>query len=220
MYNALRMSGFIKLPSKRTLTDYTHYFQSKPGFQNEVNTLMLREEVEKASIPPERQFVGLLVDEMKVKEGLIYNKVNGEIVGFVGLGDINQQLLELEQGGVHPPIANHVLVLMVCGLFFKLNFPYAHFGTDGISGELLYLIVWEAVRQLESCGLFVLSVTADVASPNKKFFHMHYNKDDPTTFSYKAWNPYSKDNNWLYFIADPPHLIKTTISLISFWHPL
>ena len=33
-YHALRSSGFIKLPSERTLRDYTHYFENKPGFQD------------------------------------------------------------------------------------------------------------------------------------------------------------------------------------------
>ena len=36
-YHALRTSGFIKLPSERTLRDYTHLFVNKPGFQDEVN---------------------------------------------------------------------------------------------------------------------------------------------------------------------------------------
>ena len=36
-YHALRSSGFLKLPSERTLRDYTHYFQNKAGFQDEVN---------------------------------------------------------------------------------------------------------------------------------------------------------------------------------------
>ena len=30
-YHSLRTSGFIKLPSERTLRDYTHFFRSKPG---------------------------------------------------------------------------------------------------------------------------------------------------------------------------------------------
>lgn len=42
-YNIMRDSGFITLPSRRTLRDYTHYFKSKPGFQCEVDSF-LREE--------------------------------------------------------------------------------------------------------------------------------------------------------------------------------
>ena len=34
-YNIIRESGVIVLPSKRTLKDYTHWFRSDIGFQNE-----------------------------------------------------------------------------------------------------------------------------------------------------------------------------------------
>ena len=163
-YHALRTSGFITLPSDRTLRDYTHYFQSKPGFQDDVN-IMLQDEVQKASIPQRRRYFGLLIDEMKIKENLVYNKVSGEIVGFVNIGDINQQLLNLEQDKGHPPVAKYVFVLMVRGLLFHLKCPYAHFATENTSGELMFPIIWEAIRQLESCGMKVLFVTADGAGP-------------------------------------------------------
>ena len=45
---------------------------------------------------------------------------------------------------IHPPIANHVLTIMVRGLLFKLEFPYADFGT-GVTMDVLYPIVWEAI---------------------------------------------------------------------------
>ena len=207
-YHALRSSGFVKLPSERTLRDYTHYFQNKPGFQDEVNQQLL-EEVEKMKLPDGRKYVGLLVDEMKVEEGLVYNKTTGEIVGFTSLGDINEQLQRLEQGGEHPPVAKYILVLMVRGIMFKLEFPYAHFGTRGVTAELLHPIVWEAIRRLEASELKVIFITADGASVNRKFFRMHYDKNDPNSFAYKTLNPYSTDNRWIYFIADPPHLMKT-----------
>ncbi len=60
---------------------------------------------------------------MKVKEGLVFNKYSGEIVGFTHLGDINDDLVRLEQEGVHPTVAKQVLVVMVCGIMFKLDFP-------------------------------------------------------------------------------------------------
>ena len=42
-YHATRTARFIKLPSERTMRDYTHYFKSKVGFQLEV-TLQLENE--------------------------------------------------------------------------------------------------------------------------------------------------------------------------------
>ena len=143
-YNAMRTSGFLKLPSERTLRDYVHYFSSKPGFQNEVHQQLL-EEAKIESLPEDKRFVCLILDEMKIKEGLVYNKHSGDLIGFTHLGDINNDLMKLERGDERPPIANHVLTIMVRGLLFKLEFPYAHFGTEGVTADFLYPIVWEAI---------------------------------------------------------------------------
>ncbi len=92
-YYALRTSGFIKLPSERTLFDYTHYFANAVGF-DQVNK-QLCDEISKMSIPESRMFVSVILDKMKIKEGLVYNKHSGEIVGFTSLGDINDDLVQV-----------------------------------------------------------------------------------------------------------------------------
>lgn len=42
-YNALRTSGFMKLPSERTLCDYTHYVKSRSGFQDDIDADLAHE---------------------------------------------------------------------------------------------------------------------------------------------------------------------------------
>jgi len=211
-YHALRSTGFIKLPSERTLFDYTHYCTNKVGFQEEVNQQLV-EEVERLSLPDSRKFVSLLIDEMKIKEGLVYNKHSGEIVGFTSLGDINNDLLRLEQDSLEqdsgqPEVAKQLLTIMVRGILFHLNFPYAHFASIGATGDVLFPLIWEAVYRLECSEIKVLCITADGASTNRKFFRMHYDSNDPASL-YKAKNPYALDDRSIYFVADPPHLIKT-----------
>ena len=114
----------------------------------------------------------------------------------------------LQDQDCQPTVASHLLVLLVRGIFIKLNFPYAHFATDGVTADLLFPIVWEAVRQIECIGLKVIFVTADGASPNRKFFRMH--KSSGPAITYKTRNRYAEDERYLYFFADPPHLVKTT----------
>lgn len=41
-YHALRTSGFLKLPSERTLCNYTHFVKTRPGFQAEVDSMLVR----------------------------------------------------------------------------------------------------------------------------------------------------------------------------------
>lgn len=67
----------------------------------------------------------LVMDEVHIKEDLVYDKHEGSLMGFVNLGSINNHLLRFEaairdnrDGMNHPrPLANSMLVLMVRGLF-------------------------------------------------------------------------------------------------------
>ena len=150
-------------------------------------------------------------EEMKVKENLIYNKFTGEIVGFTSLGSVNDELQQLDTActleNKHPQLASHLLVLMVRGIFFKLNFPYAHFGSTDISGDILFPIMWEAIRQIEGLGLKVISIVGDGASPNRKFFRMH-SSSQSTELVYKTLNVYAPEKRWIY-------LMKTTRNCLA-----
>ena len=99
-----------------------------------------------------------------------------------------------------------MLLFMVRGMFSSLEFPYAQFSTKGATADVLFPIVWEAVR-LESSGLKVIAFNCDGASANRKFFKMHGKGKE---LVYKTKNPYSDDNRDIYFYCDVPHLIKTT----------
>ena len=89
-----------------------------------------------------------------------------------------------------------------------------HFAAENITADLLQPIVWEAVRQIESIGLKVIFVTADGASPNRRFFRMQQGGEPAP--AYRARNVYSNSGDrWIYLISDPPHLIKTTRNCLS-----
>ena len=66
------------------------------------------------------RYLVLIFDEIKIKEGLVYHKHTGQVVGFVHLGEVNNDLETLERrvNGVadEPTIATHMLSLMVRGI--------------------------------------------------------------------------------------------------------
>eukprot|EP00731_Ephydatia_muelleri_P004426 Em0002g602a len=101
-YELLRQSGCIKLPSQRTLQDYTHYVQSC---------------LESA----------------------------------------------LTDGNTASSQAKTMFVLMIRGLFTKLQFPYAQFLCCALKGDQLYDYFWEAVGRVVNCGLKVLSESVSKA---------------------------------------------------------
>ena len=157
--------------------------------------------------------VALVLDEMKIKEDLVYDKHSANIIGYVNLGNTEQQLLSLEQEdkvGVSQ-VATHMLQFMVHGICMNLDYPVAHFATNNLSSEQMYPIVWDVVSQLEAIGLKVMVITADGASPNRKFFHMHREPSGSNVANgviFKTTNIYAPER-CIYFMSDVPHLIKT-----------
>ena len=88
-----------------------------------------------ASCPEREKYTILLLDEMHVREDLVYDKHTGELVGFASLGDINQHLLAFEQSlsdsNSHDrPLAKTMMVFMVQGLspscIFRMCSSHAH----------------------------------------------------------------------------------------------
>ncbi len=122
------------------------------------------------------------------------------MVGFTKIGDLNDQFEQLERGDMeHPAVANHILGVMVRGVFSSLRFPYAHFPTTDTTGVKLYLVIWEAID---------VGLTADGASPNRKLLNMH--STSTNDICYKTVNPYTNEDRYIYFFSDVPHLMKTT----------
>lgn len=125
-YHAMRSSGFVTLPSERTLRDYSNLFQSKAGFQHEVNKQLMKEAKLDECDDLQRHVV-LVFDEMKIKEDLVYNKNSGEVIGFVNMGNVSDQLSELEEAckaekPEHPKVANRCLCSWSEGFSNTWNF--------------------------------------------------------------------------------------------------
>ena len=127
------------------------------------------------SLEEHQKYVAVVFDEMKIKEGIVYDKNECKIVGFVDLGAVNNTLMSFEQtvNEDTTSVATQILVFMVRGLFIKLSFPYAQYPTHGITADYLFPIAWEVVKHLECADFKVISLTGDKASPNRKFICMH-----------------------------------------------
>ena len=204
-YHSLRSSGFIRLPSERTLRDYSHVFKVKCGFQSKVDKMLL-EEASKHGLLEWKKFIVILIDEMKLRESLVYDKHHHNVIGFVHLSDVENQLSESNISD--NSVATHLLCLMVRGVFTGLHFPYAHFATAEVTGSSLFFMVWEAIERLERLGFKVIAVTGDGASTNRKLFNIHsVSKDD---VCHRVKNPYTTEERYIHFFSDIPHLIKTT----------
>ena len=215
-YELLRSSGCIKLPSQATLRDYTHHIPAKIGFSAEVDQHL----VDVAFLSNDlNRYVILVMDEVHIKHDLVYDKHQGCLVGFVDLGNTNNQLIEFEKALAaekpQPTLASTMLVFMVRGLLCKLNYPYVQFPCHDVSGSMMFDPMWEAIARLEKLGFRVLGLTCDGASPNRRLWKLHSSSNDELI--YKVPNVFADDKRDLYFISDPPHLLKTIRN--SFYNP-
>ena len=109
------------------MRDYTHYIPAKVGFSPEVDKQL----IDMIDFTQEANtYVSMVIDEVHIKEDLVYDKHEGLLIGFANLGDISNHLLSFERSLADEPeqmpaIASSMLVIMMRGLTSKLNFPYA-----------------------------------------------------------------------------------------------
>ena len=212
-YKTLQSSGCFSLPSQPILRDYSHCIKASAGFSDEVDMqLMCAPEV--ANAKEWQKIVILLLDEMHIRDDLVYDKHTGALLGFCNLGDINTHLTAFEQSlstdRTDESLATTMLVIMVRGLFTKLQYPYAQFPARNLTGHELFDLFWESVFRLERCGLKVVGVTFDGAKPNLRFVALHRPANQKASSFYKVSNPYAVDGREIFFFSDPPHLVKTT----------
>ena len=91
VYKMVRKTGVFHLPSGRTMRDYTHFAPAMCGFNTSSDQQLLDAASQTKPHHLSKQVV-LLVDEMYVKEGLVFDKTSGALVGYIDLGDINGYL--------------------------------------------------------------------------------------------------------------------------------
>ena len=78
----------MHLPSERTLWDYV---KARSGFQDDIDEDLKRE----ANVGEWKKHIVVLIDEMEITENLVYDKHETKIIGFVDIGDTNNQLSQL-----------------------------------------------------------------------------------------------------------------------------
>ena len=210
-YDAIRYdeksgTGFVILPSRRRLRDYKNYIRPERGF----NSKIINELATKIKdFGDSEKYVVILLDEIKIQENLVWDKHTGELVGFVDLGDVDLNYATLQKTN---EIATHILSFMVRSIVNPFKFSLANFATTCVTSGQIFPLFWKAVGILEHLGLKVMAVTCDGASSNRKFFEMHFEMStelNTSDVTYRIINDFADELRYIYFICDPPHLIKT-----------
>ena len=134
----LRESGCLRLPSQRTLRDYTYHIKAATGYSDEVDEMLMKT-AKIDELEDYQKCVLILMDEMHVKDGLVYNKHSGRVIGFADLGDLNNHMTEFERAlsdeHQRTSLATSMLLLMVKGILSSLEFAYAQFPCSKLTGS-------------------------------------------------------------------------------------
>lgn len=199
LYEDIRNSGGFKLPSGRLLSDYKNFCAPESGWQTQ-NLEQMRTQFKKMKPPKHARLGAMVFDEVKIKEGLVFDCKNWELIGFTDLqGD---ELTDEKTTKPADNLATHVLQIFFRSLFFKFDYPCAFFLTKETTALQLNRIFWLGVSMLHTYEFEILLCCCDGASSNRSFISM--NIEDTTSSS--CQNRFS--GMPIFFFSDPPHLIK------------
>ncbi|KAK3924845.1 Transposable element P transposase [Frankliniella fusca] len=209
----LRDSQIMYLPSDRRLYDYSHFIDPQEGVQGEIIQQVL-EKIKSHGSEEHYCYVNLMCDEMHIRSGLVTKKSTGELIGYTNLSyvdaDLKKLQCDLENKTFKPQLAKTVLVYLAQGVTStKLKDVVAIYSTDDLSATQLYDRSWEVIYCLEDAGIKVLCFTCDGASVNRKFINMHCKVDSSSEQIFCTTNLAAGDGRLIYFVVDPPHLVKT-----------
>ena len=195
VYEDMRQGGFLRLPTGRTLSDYKNFDIPTSGWHMS-NINALKDRFKKLKLPDKAAVGGLFFDELKIKEGLVWNQSTWELIGYVDI-DESENIKESKDR-----LATHILQFFYKSLFHNFEYPVAFFLTKGICKDTLNRIFWVGVSMLEIVEINIILACCDGASENRAF--INYNRKSKDHCS--CTNPFS--NMPLFFLSDPPHLIK------------
>ena len=144
---------FLRLPSCSTLYWSTMDFKHEPGFHAHVLEDMCKQ-VKIETVQDHQKYVALILDELNIKEYIVYSKHTGKILGLANLSKTGNQvedlLAKIEGHSNDYKTATNMLTLFVRGLTSTFKHSFAHFPTYSTSAQSLHAIAWEAIEKLES----------------------------------------------------------------------
>ncbi|KAL1480527.1 hypothetical protein MTO96_050943 [Rhipicephalus appendiculatus] len=196
-YSSISDMQLLPLPTKARLRQIITGIPCKYGY-NQVALRCIEEYLNDKSHL--RRCGVLLVDEIKLKQAIAFNKASYKMDGFVDYGD--EQATGMDQ------LADHGLVLMFVPLFEDWVQPIATFATKGAApGKVLSDLVISAVIQLHNHGAFVLAVISDGAGNNRSMWSQLGISGKLDSACHFIEHPLEPSQN-IYFICDIPHVIR------------
>ena len=183
------LQDVFKLPSVKTLSRVMEKINVYPGF-NENIMKALRQKVALQS--NQERLCAVVMDEMAIKEALLYNAEMDAIEGFEDFGRLGEIKF----------VANHALVFMVRGLTSKWKQPVGYFLSSGpMTGATMKELLCECIQKVTEVGLNVKVLIGDQGSNNRNLFEK--------VLGASPKKPYFTASEKVFVLYDPPHLLRS-----------
>lgn len=170
-------TGVITLPSGKVLFNFSQVLfrikdVQKADFE-QLHTKYLEKPSDRSDI-----YHVLLLDEIDVHNNLVYQKSNGELIGFVKLSDVKTEVEQLEafilqKRNITRPKHYILLVYMVKSITCGLKEVVGLLDRDMLSREMLYDTTWDIIKSLEENKIKIIGVVLNGSSKLKEFMSLH-----------------------------------------------
>lgn len=203
-------TGMITLPSGRRLFNFSQVLFRMKEFQKaSVDELLKR-----VSSKPYQDYYNLMLDEIDVSNNLVFQKSNGELIGFVKLSDVQTEMekledyINLDKPITSKPVTCKILMFMIRGISNGIKEAIALFASDNVPKEMVYNMTWDLIGTLEQSGMKVISVVSNGFPRTKDFMCLH----TPVArlesgLVYDTINSKAQ-GRLLYFLTDASYLLK------------
>lgn len=148
------------LPHPRTITKWYEVVDGSPGFTKEVLQTIAARATKKKII------VNLVLDEMSVKQEVIYNKYSGQYYGGIDVGNLQDAEGKMSCKNDNQIMATNALVFMIVSQNESWKVPIRYFLIRGLNSVERANLLKLAFEALHSHNCNVYSVTFDGAATN------------------------------------------------------
>ena len=186
-YNELKESGLLPIPSASTLERLSKPFKIKEGFDPNVYLLLdIKNEIKKHGGSVKGH---LMMDEIKLKNGILWNPKSNVVTGFVIEDlDTNAMLQEILGMGKSSCSGSKQLSVSANQWRFRSTKNMSHnscyyYNTGSLNGNQIMGQFIDVVSTYELLGVQMLGLVSDGGGSNVGFFNTLFGRQD----KYSTW---------------------------------
>jgi hypothetical protein len=197
----------LPYPSIRTIQHRLHNLKFEEGILQDIFNLM---KLKIASFQPQEKHACLLIDEMAIKPGLVYESSTSKTLGQPTING---------SAGKCDDLATHGLVFMLAGVTSKWKQTVTYeFTGNSISSQDLLQKIMAIITKAHEIGLSIRVVISDMGPQNRGFWRLlNVVAGKHSEIKNYTLHPYIPEEK-LFIMPDPVHIFKNVAGALTNGH--